>query len=185
MGIASTSPPAEAVARIRSGMRIFVHGAAATPTALLEALTARRDLENVTLYHLHTAGPAPFVDPVHAGRFRSVSFFVGAPVRAGGRRGPRRLHPDFPFANPQPLLDGRIALDAALRSRSRRPTATACCTLGTSVDAARAAVDNARIVIAEINDRMPRTHGATTCPSIACTRSSGRAAPLHEHPRQS
>jgi 4-hydroxybutyrate CoA-transferase len=43
----------EALTSIRSGMRVFVHGAAATPTPLLDALAGRTDLENVTLYHLH------------------------------------------------------------------------------------------------------------------------------------
>ena len=59
---------ADAVSAITSGMRVFLHGAAATPTPLVEALAARRDLEGVTLYHLHTAGPAPFVAPEQAGR---------------------------------------------------------------------------------------------------------------------
>ena len=48
-------------------MRLFVHGAAATPTTLLEALARRTDLEGVTVYHLHTAGPAPFAAPEQAG----------------------------------------------------------------------------------------------------------------------
>jgi hypothetical protein len=51
----------EAVRLVKSGDRVFVHGAAATPTALLEAACARTDLEGVELYHLHTNGPAPFV----------------------------------------------------------------------------------------------------------------------------
>ena len=55
--------PDEAVATIKSGMRVFVHGAAATPTILIEALARRRDLADVTIYSLHTAGPAPFVEP--------------------------------------------------------------------------------------------------------------------------
>src|SRR5688572_9462266 len=74
----------EVVRHITSGMRVFVHGAAATPTPLLEALCerARTELEDVELCHLHTAGPAPWVEPDMAGRLRSVSFFAGAPVRA-------------------------------------------------------------------------------------------------------
>jgi 4-hydroxybutyrate CoA-transferase len=153
----------DAMAGIRSGMRIFVHGAAATPTALIDALTARTDLEDITLYHLHTAGPAPFVDPVHAGRFRSVSFFVGAPVRQAVAEGRADFIPIFLSQIPGLFSTGRIALDAVFLTLSP-PDRHGLCTLGTSVDAARAAVDNARIVIAEINDRMPRTHGATTVP---------------------
>jgi hypothetical protein len=56
-----------------------------TPTALLEALARRHDLRDVTPYHLHTAGPAAFAAPEQRGRFRSVSFFAGAPVRDAHR----------------------------------------------------------------------------------------------------
>ena len=67
---------------VGSGMRLFVHGAAATPTPLLEALARRSDLSDVTLYHMHTDGPAPFAGPEHANRFFSVSLFTGPALRA-------------------------------------------------------------------------------------------------------
>jgi acyl-CoA hydrolase len=172
---------AEAVAPIRSGMRVFVHGAAATPTTLLDALTARTDLEGVTLYHLHTSGPAPFAEPGLEGRFRSVSFFVGAPVRRAIAEGRADFIPIFLSQVPGLFATGRIPLDAALVSLSP-PDRHGLCTLGTSVDAARAAVDHARMVIAEISDRMPRTHGATTVP-IGRVHSFVRTSrEPHEHP---
>src|SRR5262249_44016254 len=80
--------PDEAVARVRSGMTVFLHGAAATPTPLIEALAARTDLEGVRLVHLHTNGPAPFADPGREAQFRSVSLFTSGPLRqavAAGR----------------------------------------------------------------------------------------------------
>jgi len=43
--------PAEVVAHVHSGMTVFVHGAAATPTPLIDALAARTDLENVRIVH--------------------------------------------------------------------------------------------------------------------------------------
>ena len=52
----------EAIAPLKSGMRVFVHGAAATPTPLLEAMVRNASSRDITLYHLHTTGPAPFVD---------------------------------------------------------------------------------------------------------------------------
>ena len=55
---AAAAPGALAV--LSSGMTV-VHGAAATPTPLLDALAARSDLEGITLYHLHTSDPAPFL----------------------------------------------------------------------------------------------------------------------------
>jgi 4-hydroxybutyrate CoA-transferase len=172
---------ADAVALISTGMKVFVQGAAATPTALLEALAARRDLESVTLYHLHTAGPAPFADPIHAGRFRSVSFFVGAPLRKAIAEGRADFMPIFLSQIPRLFASRRIDLDAALLTLSP-PDRHGFCTLGTSVDAARAAADHARLIIAEIDDQMPRTHGATIVPidRVHAFVKTNRA--LHEHP---
>jgi 4-hydroxybutyrate CoA-transferase len=150
----------EAVACLRSGMRVFVHGAAATPTLLLEALARRRDLSDVTLYHLHTSGPAPFVDAEHRDRFRSVSLFAGPPVRAAIDRGDADFVPIFLSDIPSLFLTGRVPLDAALLTLSP-PDRHGYCTLGTSVDAALAASLSARTVVAEINEHMPRTHGNT------------------------
>jgi 4-hydroxybutyrate CoA-transferase len=79
--------PDEAVSCVKSGMRVFIHGAAATPTPLIEALSRQRDFADVTLYHLHTAGPAPFAAPEHEGRFRSLSLFTGAPLRRAVEEG--------------------------------------------------------------------------------------------------
>src|SRR5690349_8088694 len=75
------STPSEAVASIRSGMRLFIHGAAATPTPLLQALCARSDLEGMRLYHLHLEGPVPFAEPALSERFRSISLFTSPALR--------------------------------------------------------------------------------------------------------
>src|SRR4051812_50089812 len=85
--------PEEAVARISSGMRVFIHGAAATPTPLVEALSRRSDLEGVSLYHLHTAGPAPFADPGQERRFTSISLFPRGPPGGPGEDGGAALLP--------------------------------------------------------------------------------------------
>ena len=79
----------EVVGRMKSGDRVFVHGAAATPTALLDAMCARADLERVTLYHLHTEGHVAFADSAYQGRFRSVSLFVGPALRGQAARAAR------------------------------------------------------------------------------------------------
>ncbi|MCC7042692.1 MAG: acetyl-CoA hydrolase/transferase family protein [Acidobacteria bacterium] len=155
--------PDEAVARIRSGMRVFVHGAAATPTTLIEALARRTDLENVTLYHLHTEGPAPFADPAQAGRFRSVSLFTGAPLRKAIAEGRADFVPIFLSDIPWLFLSGKVQLDAALLTLSP-PDRHGFCTLGTSVDGARAAADTATLVIGEVTSQMPRTRGNSVVP---------------------
>lgn len=171
---------ADAVASIRSGMNVFVHGGSATPTPLLEALAKRRDLEGVTLYHLHTMGPAPFVAPEHAGRFRSVSLFTGQPVRSAVQEGRADFIPVFLSDVPGLFTSGRIRLDAALLQLTP-PDAHGLCSLGVSVDAARAAADHAGLVIAEVNARMPRTHGNCVVPFEHVRAFVATDRPLHEH----
>ena len=148
------------VARVQSGHRLFVHGACATPTPLLEALAARDDLRDVSLYHLHTTGPAPFAAPEHVGRFFSNSLFTGPELRAPVAEGRADYIPVFLSDIPALFTERLIPLDVALLQLSP-PDRHGFCTLGPSVDAARAAADSADIVLAEINTRMPRTHGNT------------------------
>jgi acyl-CoA hydrolase len=171
---------AEAVAHLRDGMRVFVQGAAATPTPLLEALVLSPRPRDITLYHLHTEGPAPFVAPEHRDRFRSVSLFAGAPVRAAINEGAADFMPIFLSDIPSLFLTGRLPLDAALLQLSP-PDAHGYCTLGTSVDAALAASLSARFIVAEINERMPRTLGHTLVPfkNIQAFIHTDRALPEH------
>jgi 4-hydroxybutyrate CoA-transferase len=175
----ATSPD-DAVATITSGARVFVHGAAATPTPLLEALVRTSNLRNVTLYHLHTAGPAPFVAPEHRDRFRSVSLFAGAPVRQAIHEGAADFLPVFLSDIPSLFVTRRIPLDVALLQLSP-PDRHGYCTLGTSVDAALAAALSARSIVAEINERMPRTHGNTLVPFSRIDAFIHSDRPLHEH----
>ncbi len=148
----------DAVAHVTSNSRVFVHGAAATPTLMLEALCKRGDLEAVRLYHLHTAGPATFAAPEMAKRFTSVSLFTGAALRQPVAEGRADFMPVFLSDIPGLFSSGRIPLDVAILQLSP-PDKHGDCTLGTSIDTAKAAADSARIVIAEINEQMPRTHG--------------------------
>ena len=170
----------EALRRVSSGMRVFVHGAAATPTPLLEALVAHPELRGVTVYHLHTAGPNPHASVESRGRFLSVSLFAGAPVRAAIERGDADFVPIFLSDIPALFLTRRIPLDVALLQLSP-PDKHGYCTLGTSVDAALAASRSARCVIAEINERMPRTHGNTLVPLSRVDAFVATSRPLYVH----
>jgi acyl-CoA hydrolase len=154
---------ADAVAAVRSGTNVFIHGACATPTPLLQGLCARRDLEGVRLYHLHTSGPAPFADPGREGEFRSVSLFTGAPLRAAIADGRADFVPIFLSDIPGLFRNGNVPLDVALVQVSP-PDRHGMCSLGTSCDAAQAATATARLVIAEINEQMPRTYGNNVLP---------------------
>jgi acyl-CoA hydrolase len=170
----------DALRVVASGHRVFLHGAAATPQPLVEALVRRADLTDVQLYHLHTAGDALFCAPEHRGRFRSVSLFAGAPVRAAIARGDADFVPIFLSDIPALFTTRQVPLDVALLQLSP-PDRHGFCTLGTSVDAALAASQSARFVIAEINDRMPRTHGATLVPLSRVHAFIHTSRPLFSH----
>jgi acyl-CoA hydrolase len=170
----------DAVSRLTSGMRVFVHGAAATPTPLIEAMVRRASLHDVTVYHLHTMGPAPFVDPEHRSRFLSISLFTGPPLRAAIEDGAADFMPIFLSDVPSLFHTRTIPLDAALLQVSP-PDRHGFCSLGTSVDAALAAALSARIVIAEVNEQMPRTHGNTLVPFSRLDACIHTNRPLHEH----
>jgi acyl-CoA hydrolase len=174
--------PPDALALIQSGMKVFVHGAAATPTPLLDALCERTGLEGVTLYHLHTEGPARFAAVEQAGRLRSVSLFTGPQVRGAVAEGRADFLPIFLSDVPGLFKSRRIPLDVALIQVSP-PDRHGLCTLGTSVDATLAAAGAARIVIAEINEQMPRTHGNSIIPLASITAFIHTDRPLPEHTR--
>jgi 4-hydroxybutyrate CoA-transferase len=171
---------AEAISVVKSGMRLFVHGAAATPTVLLDALVTNPDVTDVTLYHLHTAGPAPFVSPEYRPRFLSVSLFAGPPVRDAIAEGAADFMPVFLSDIPALFQTRRIPLDVALLQLSP-PDVHGYCTLGTSVDAALAAAHSARYIVAEINAQMPRSRGNTLVPFSRVAAFVHTDRPLHQH----
>jgi acyl-CoA hydrolase len=170
----------EALACVHSGMRIFVHGAAATPTPLLEALARRADLTDVKLFHMHTQGPAPFAGLEHRERFFSTSLFVGAPVRESIEEGRADFIPVFLSDIPALFASKRLPLDVALVQLSP-PDRHGYCTLGTSVDTALAATHSARHLVAEINEQMPRTLGNTLVPFRRLDAFIHTDRPLHAH----
>ncbi|MBX3171196.1 MAG: acetyl-CoA hydrolase/transferase family protein [Candidatus Eremiobacteraeota bacterium] len=153
----------QVVQMVQSGQRLFVHGAAATPAELLEALCRRTDLRSLQLYHLHLDGPCPFEGEEFAGRIFSNSLFVGAGLRAAVAAGRADYIPTFLSDIPALFSGGALPLDVALLHLSP-PDAHGNCSLGTSVDAALAAAQNARLVVAQINRQMPRTHGNGVIP---------------------
>ena len=150
--------PEEVVNHIKSHNNVFIHGACATPTPLIEAMSKKNNLEKVKLYHLHTTGPAPFAEANQVGHFFSVSLFTGAPLRKAIEEGRADFMPIFLSDIPSLFSSGQVKLDVALLQLSP-PDEHGFCSLGTSVDTAKAAADNTKIILAEINEQMPRTHG--------------------------
>ncbi len=171
--------PAEVLSHLKSGQRVFVHGAAATPTPLLDALCEQPGLEDIQLYHLHLAGNCRFIEPEYAGRVFSNSLFTGPALRKPVEEARAEFIPVFLSDIPALFTSRRIPLDAALLQVSP-PDEHGNCTLGTSVDAAMAAFRSAKIILAEINARMPRTHGNTVIPFESITAFIHTERPLHE-----
>lgn len=155
---AAARPAAEVIALLPTHCALFIHGCMATPHPLLQALAARTDLQQVRAYHLHLEGELPFVARECASRIRSISLFTGATLRSPIAEGWADYVPVFLSDIPHLIRNGNLALDAALVQLSP-PDRHGFCSLGTSVDATRAAVDVAPLVLAEINEQMPRTLG--------------------------
>lgn len=149
----------EAVKLIKSGNRVFIHGSAATPLHVLRALQKRYDtLRNVELVSITTLGDIHFGSPLYKDSFFINSLFVSENNRAAVNSSQGDYVPIFLSQIPQLFREGILPLDVAIVHVSV-PDAHGYCSLGTSVDIARAAVDTAPYVIAQVNKRMPRTHG--------------------------
>lgn len=151
--------PAEAVKNIKSNDHVYIHAAAAAPKLLVEALTARHDeLSGVKIYQLHTEGPAPYAAKGMETSFSVYAFFIGKNVRSAIQEGRAFYVPVFLSEVPRLFRKNIIRLHVALISVSP-PDAHGFCSLGTSVEATRAAIEKADIVIAQINRFVPRTIG--------------------------
>jgi len=149
----------EALKTVRSGDRVFIHGGAATPHILVDALANRhKELEQVEIVHIHTEGDAPYSNPDYQKSFLINSFFLGPNVRKKYGQSNIQYVPIFLSEIPALFRRGNLPLDAALVQVSE-PDDHGFCSLGVSVDIARAATDVAQRIIALVNPNMPRSHG--------------------------
>lgn len=147
------------IKHIQSNHRVFIHGGAATPTALIKDLILQADrLHNVELMHLHTMGVASYAHPNFSKNFRVINFFVGPNMRPHMSQENIDYLPCFLSEIPELFRSGAKAVDVALVHVSP-PDIHGYCSLGVSVDVARAAVDAAKLVLAQVNKNMPRVHG--------------------------
>jgi acyl-CoA hydrolase len=149
----------EALGGVKSGDRVFIHGSAATPVCLVKALLNRyTELRDVELVSITNLGDINFNDPSHRKSFFFNSLFVSANTRAIVNSSYGDYVPVFLSQIPQLFRKAILPIDVALIQVSP-PDAHGYCSLGTSVDIAKAAVETAKTLIAQVNPRMPRTHG--------------------------
>lgn len=140
---------------------MFIHGAAATPRALVPALAEhgkKANLKDVRIHHIHTEGAGEYNAPEYAGIFRSNSLFTGGNSRLAINEGRADFTPIFLGEIPLLFNRGIIKPDVAMISVSPADE-HGFLSLGTSVDVARAAVMSSKYIIGQVNKNMPRTFG--------------------------
>ncbi|MEC4113792.1 acetyl-CoA hydrolase/transferase C-terminal domain-containing protein [Myroides pelagicus] len=149
----------EAAKVVKSGDRIYVHAAAATPNILTKAISDRaEELRNVEFCHIHTEGPAPYADPALAESFHVNSFFIGKNVRHTIAAANGSYTPVFLSEVPNLFRKGALKVNVVLIQVSP-PDEHGFCSLGVSVEATVAAMEHAEVIIAQVNKYMPRTFG--------------------------
>jgi len=149
----------DAVKVVKSNDRVYVQAAAAAPSVLTNALTERAsELRNVEICHLHTEGPALYANPELSESFHVNSFFIGKNVRHTLAAGNGSYTPVFLSELPHLFRKKVLPLDVVFIHVSP-PDIHGYCSLGVSVEATLAAIENAKIVIAQVNPQMPRTFG--------------------------
>lgn len=158
-GMSKYVTAAEAVQVVKSGDRVYLQAAAAAPTILANALTERADeLRNVEICHLHIEGEARYANPELADSFHVNSFFIGSNVRHTLKAGNGSYTPVFLSELPHLFRKNVLPIDVAFIHVSP-PDRHGYCSLGVSIEATVAAIENAKIVVAQVNPNMPRTFG--------------------------
>ena len=148
----------DAVKIVKSGDRVVFSHACGEPRLLPGALVKRaEELKDVEIVHMVPMGEALYCRPEYARSFRHVALFSGAPTREAiwDNRGDYipYVFSEIPF-----LFSSTLPVDVAMVSVSP-PDNNGFCSLGVSVDYTKRAAESAKIVIAEVNKTMPRTHG--------------------------
>lgn len=151
--------PQEAVQAIKSGMRIFLTGNCSVPQKVLGALVEYApNLQNVEICQALTVGPADYVAPEMEGHLRVNTMFISANIRKAVQEGRADFTPVL--LSEFPLLFKRkyLPLDVALIHVSP-PDEHGFCSLGIEVGLTKSAAESSKIIIAEVNQKMPRTLG--------------------------
>lgn len=149
----------EAVSIVKSNNKVFFQGAAMTPNLLIDTLCDRyEELDNVEIIQVHTHGKAKYLEEPYSSAFKLVSCFVGDNVRKGVNTNNGDYIPIFLSEIHWLFRRNIYPLDVAFIQVSP-PDKHGYCSLGVSVDITLPAIQTAKTVIAQINPKVPRTHG--------------------------
>jgi acyl-CoA hydrolase/RimJ/RimL family protein N-acetyltransferase len=156
-------PESVAFDQIQRGDRIFVGTGCGEPQYLIRALmeyveTNPKAFFDAEVVHVWTLGVAPYTEQRFSENFRHNSFFIGNDTRTAVNEGLADYTPIFLSQVPDLFYRGLIPIQVALIQVSP-PDDHGYMSLGVSLDIVRAAVDNARVVVAQVNSYMPRVHG--------------------------
>jgi len=152
---------AEAIQSISDNTNLFLTGNCSIPTTLLDALVQRAragDVSGLTIHQLLTLGDADYVSPDLEGKIKVNAMFIGPNVRQAVNDGRADFTPVFLSEIPGLFKQGVIPLDASLVHLSP-PDEHGFCSYGVEVGVTKPAAGASRIIIAEVNERMPRTLG--------------------------
>jgi acyl-CoA hydrolase/GNAT superfamily N-acetyltransferase len=171
---------------IRAGAKIFVSTACAEPQYLVRALIKYvedhpKAFFDTEVLQVWTMGVAPYADEKFKSNFRHNSFFIGNSVRAAVNEGLADYTSIFLSEVPALIRSTLIDIDVALIQTSP-PDAHGYMSLGVSVDIVKAAVEDADVVIAQVNSEMPRTHGDSFIHVDECDYLLPHNEPLLEYP---
>lgn len=151
--------PEKAVEAIKSGDRVFLTGNCSVPQKLLEALVKRApELENVEVVQVLTVGPAPHADQEMEGHLKINTLFISHNIRHAVHEGRADFTPALLSEVPLLFKNGQLPLDVALIHVSP-PDEHGFCSLGIEAGLIKTPAQVAKVVIAEVNERMPRTLG--------------------------
>jgi len=151
--------PQEAVQAIKSGNRIFLTGNVSVPQKVLAALVEYApQLEDVEICQALTVGSADYVSPEMEGHLRVNSIFISANIRKAVHEGRADFTPVLLAEFPLLFKRGLLPLDVAMIHVSP-PDEHGFCSLGVEVGLTKTAAESAKIIIAEVNEQMPRTLG--------------------------
>jgi 4-hydroxybutyrate CoA-transferase len=171
-----------AIELVRSGQRVYVHPGCATPEPLLNALAARAaDLRDVEIVHGTTLGEARYTGPECDRSFRHNALFIGANVRAAAAAGRVDYTPVSMSEIERLFVEGDLPIDVAIVQASA-PDNDGLLSLGVSVESTLTALECAKQVIVEVNERMPRTCGETRFPLSRAAALVETSRPLLEAP---
>ncbi len=149
----------EAVSKIKRGSRVFIGTGCGEPQHLIRAMVQDERLQDIMVYQMLSSTLSQFVeDASFTRRFSLKLFFISQAMRKAAFEGKIDYVPEYLSQIPRLFSSHQIGLDAALVQVSP-PDKFGYCSLGVSVDITRSAVENASIVIAQVNSKMPRTWG--------------------------